>query len=45
MEMYPVVIALLLWPQYMENKYILIFSDNKAVYDKINKQTTKINVN
>jgi hypothetical protein len=45
MEMYPVVIALLLWPQYMENKCILIFSDNKAVCDKINKPTTKINVN
>jgi hypothetical protein len=41
LEMYPVVLALLLWPQYMENKCILIFSDNKAVCDIINKQTTK----
>lgn len=41
LELYPIVVALYLWGSDLANKRISIFSDNLAVVDIINKQTSK----
>ena len=41
LKLFPVVIALHIWGPKMSNKCILLFTDNAALVDIINKQTSK----
>ena len=41
LELYPIVIAIEIWGQVLENKRLLIYTDNKALVPVINKQTSK----
>lgn len=41
LELFPIVIAVHVWGSLMADKRIIFFSDNAAVVDIINKQTSK----
>lgn len=41
LELFPIVIAVHIWGSFMADKRIIFFSDNAAVVDIINKQTSK----
>ena len=41
LEFFPIVLALEIWGPLMRNKCIVFFSDNQAVVEIINKQTSK----
>ena len=41
LELYPIVIAIELWAYVLENKRLLIFTDNYALVSVINKKTSK----
>jgi hypothetical protein len=41
LEFYPLVVAIDLWGHLMSNKKVRFWSDNKAVVETVNKQTTK----
>ena len=40
-ELYPIVLALLLWGDLLQNSCVLFYSDNLAVVEILNKQSTK----
>ena len=41
LELYPIVLAVMLWCERLRNKNIIFFCDNKAVVDILNSQTSK----
>lgn len=41
LELYPIVVAIDLWGKFMENKRVKFLSDNKAVVEILNKQSSK----
>ena len=41
LELFPIVLALHMWGHFMADKRVIFFSDNAAVVDIINKQTSK----
>ena len=41
LEMYPIILALYIWGPILKNKCILFFTDNSAVADILNDQTSK----
>ena len=40
-ELFPIVLAVELWAEHLQNKCIVFHTDNRAVVDIINKQTSK----
>ncbi|KAK3099320.1 hypothetical protein FSP39_002568 [Pinctada imbricata] len=43
LELYPIVIAVEIWSQFLQNKSVLFNTDNMAIVHVINKQTAKDN--
>ena len=41
LELYPIVIIVEIWGHLMANRYVVFFTDNRALVDIINKQTGK----
>ena len=42
LELFPIVLAVHIWGSLMANKRIIVFSDNAAVVDIVNKQTSRL---
>ena len=40
-ELYPIALAIAVWPQFFQNKCVLLLCDNEAAVHIINKQTSK----
>ena len=41
LELFPIVIALHIWGPYMANRCVAFYTDNAAIVDIINRQTSK----
>ena len=41
LELFPIVLAMHIWGHLMTDKCVMFFTDNTAVVDIINKQTSK----